>query len=135
WDHALTRAVRERQNGAARRHQRSELLNHGDERVRTHAQRREITLAARLEQWLVHLRTVRETVHQNIQLRRGKLVLHAACEPADREVTAARVATILSNVRRRVVERVVGGVERIDALKLQLAAITQLTCSVQLASP
>ena len=129
---AFTGHVRERADRAARAHKRREALHHGDERKGTRAGGGEIAGATDFEQRLLHFGPVGQRVKDDVERLVAEVGRDALREAADGEVADVLVALRFAHVAGRIAERVVHGVEGIDALEGEQRSIAQATGCIHL---
>mmetsp|Transcript_12701 Transcript_12701/g.40622 ORF Transcript_12701/g.40622 Transcript_12701/m.40622 type:complete len:347 (-) Transcript_12701:406-1446(-) len=122
----LGRDVRQRNHGAARRHDGAEPGDHGDQRVGRRRGRRQVALAAGLQQGPRHLRAVGQRVHQDVDpaVVRLDLVGHLL----DGEGPHARVPLVGPHVLGDVLRHIEGSIQGVDLRNLHQRPIIQLPC-------
>ena len=101
------------------------MPHQADVAVGAHADGLEIPPPAGIEQRVPDLGTIGQAVDDDIEPALAELLPHPGRDPFEREIAALFVALVLAHVGRRVGQRVVGGVQRIDPLELHGAAVTQ----------
>src|SRR5438270_775515 len=107
--HPLAGHVRERDHGAAGPRQRTEPREQPHQRVRRHADRRQVSGPARLQERLLHLRPVGERVDHDVDRLLPEILHQLRGESGDGEVAALHVPLVGAHVLGRVLEAIVGG--------------------------
>ena len=131
---ALAGHVGQRVERAARPHQRPETLHHADHGVGAGADCGQVAMPRHLQQRLLHLGTVRERMHHDVQRLGPEVGGHALHQAIDAEVAQLLVALVFTHIIGRLVQRVVHRVQRVDALERQQRAIGHLPRIVDLAA-
>ena len=124
-DRALARHVGEREEAAAGTHHRREGAHQRHVAVGAHAHRVEIAAAARLEQRQLHLGSVGQAVHHDVEALVAEVLAQALRRARDGEVAPFLVALVFRDVGRDVGHGVESRVERIDPLELERLAVRE----------
>ena len=74
-------------------------------------------------------------MHHDVEARVAEVLAELVGHPIDAEVASLTVALLLPELLRRVFERVVLGVERVDLLELELAPVGHRERLIELPAP
>ena len=133
-DDPLAGHVGERQERAALAHQRAEVPDEGDVAVGADAHGGQVAVARGVEQRVLDLGPVGQRVHHDVERLVAEVLLEPLHHALDGEVALVLVPLVLADVGGDVGHRVVGGVERVDLLEFELAAVGERHRGVHLAA-